>query len=97
MPFMGFWMGNTAQRTCGAEVVGTLLMDVRGRRGKVDIATSPAATMEWTGTGGGSAPVAYDAMVSGVGTPVEHPVLAGSAAYQRQTKRFSPAGSRQKG
>ena len=71
--------------TLGAEVVRTLLMDIAGSRAaRVDIATligryfGMDRDRRWDRTR-----LAYDAMVHGVGTPVDHPVLAVQAAYQR--------------
>jgi 2,3-bisphosphoglycerate-independent phosphoglycerate mutase len=87
----GFLDGRDSAPTLGAEVVRTLLMDMRRIAGsKVDIATLTGRyygmdrDRRWERT-----KLAYDAMVSGVGTPVEHPVLAVQAAYQRgETDEF---------
>jgi 2,3-bisphosphoglycerate-independent phosphoglycerate mutase len=87
----GFLDGRDSSPTLGAEVVRTLLMDMRGIAGsKVDIATLTGRyygmdrDRRWERT-----KLAYDAMVSGAGTPVEHPVLAVQAAYQRgETDEF---------
>jgi 2,3-bisphosphoglycerate-independent phosphoglycerate mutase len=72
-------------------VVRTLLMDMRRIAGsKVDIASLTGRyygmdrDRRWERT-----KLAYDAMVHGIGTPVEHPVLAIQAAYQRgETDEF---------
>jgi 2,3-bisphosphoglycerate-independent phosphoglycerate mutase len=87
----GFLDGRDSAPTLGAEVVRTLLMDMRRIAGsKVDIATLTGRyygmdrDRRWDRT-----KLAYDAMVSGAGTPVEHPVLAVQAAYQRgETDEF---------
>src|SRR3954447_16513937 len=87
----GFLDGRDSAPTLGAEVVRTLLMDMRRIAGsKVDIATLTGRyygmdrDRRWERTR-----LAYDAMVRGVGTPVEHPVLAVQAAYQRgETDEF---------
>src|SRR3954466_389985 len=87
----GFLDGRDSAPTLGAEVVRTLLMDMRRIAGsKVDIATLTGRyygmdrDRRWERT-----QLAYDAMVQGVGTPVEHPVLAVQAAYQRgETDEF---------
>jgi 2,3-bisphosphoglycerate-independent phosphoglycerate mutase len=87
----GFLDGRDSAPTLGAEVVRTLLMDMRRIAGsKVDIATLTGRyygmdrDRRWERT-----KLAYDAMVQGVGTPVEHPVLAVQAAYQRgETDEF---------
>jgi 2,3-bisphosphoglycerate-independent phosphoglycerate mutase len=80
----GFLDGRDSAPTLGAEVVRTLLMDMRRIAGsKVDIATLTGRyygmdrDRRWDRTR-----LAYDAMVLGIGTPVEHPVLAIQAAYQ---------------
>ena len=80
----GFLDGRDSAPTLGAEVVRTLLMDMRRIAGsKVDIATLTGRyygmdrDRRWDRTR-----LAYDAMVHGIGTPVEHPVLAIQAAYQ---------------
>lgn len=87
----GFLDGRDSAPTLGAEVVRTLLMDMRRIAGsKVDIATLTGRyygmdrDRRWERT-----KLAYDAMVTGAGTPVEHPVLAVQAAYQRgETDEF---------
>jgi 2,3-bisphosphoglycerate-independent phosphoglycerate mutase len=87
----GFLDGRDSAPTLGAEVVRTLLMDMRRIAGpKVDIATLTGRyygmdrDRRWDRT-----QLAYDAMVKGLGTPVEHPVLAVQAAYQRgETDEF---------
>src|SRR5918999_481595 len=80
----GFLDGRDSAPTLGAEVVRTLLMDMRRIAGsKVDIATLTGRYFgmdrdrRWERTR-----LAYDAMVYGLGSPVEHPVLAIQAAYQ---------------
>jgi len=80
----GFLDGRDSAPTLGAEVVRTLLMDMRRIAGsKVDVATLTGRyygmdrDRRWDRTR-----LAYDAMVHGLGTPVEHPVLAIQAAYQ---------------
>ena len=80
----GFLDGRDSAPTLGAEVVRTLLMDMRRIAGsKVDVATLTGRyygmdrDRRWERTR-----LAYDAMVHGLGTPVEHPVLAIQAAYQ---------------
>jgi 2,3-bisphosphoglycerate-independent phosphoglycerate mutase len=80
----GFLDGRDSAPTLGAEVVRTLLMDMRRIAGsKVDIASLTGRYFgmdrdrRWERTR-----LAYDAMVHGLGTPVEHPVLAIQAAYQ---------------
>ncbi|HEV7367296.1 MAG TPA: 2,3-bisphosphoglycerate-independent phosphoglycerate mutase [Gemmatimonadales bacterium] len=87
----GFLDGRDSAPTLGAEVVRTLLRDMRSIAGtKVDIATLTGRyygmdrDRRWERTR-----LAYDAMVHGLGTPVEHPVLAVQAAYQRgETDEF---------
>ena len=87
----GFLDGRDSAPTLGAEVVRTLLVDMRRIAGtKVDIATLTGRyygmdrDRRWERTR-----LAYDAMVHGLGTPVEHPVLAVQAAYQRgETDEF---------
>jgi 2,3-bisphosphoglycerate-independent phosphoglycerate mutase len=87
----GFLDGRDSAPTLGAEVVRTLLLDMRRIAGtRVDIATLTGRYFgmdrdrRWDRTR-----LAYDAMVHGVGTPVEHPVLAVQAAYQRgETDEF---------
>ena len=80
----GFLDGRDSAPTLGAEVVRTLLMDMRRIAGsKVDIASLTGRYFgmdrdrRWDRTR-----LAYDAMVHGLGTPMEHPVLAIQAAYQ---------------
>jgi 2,3-bisphosphoglycerate-independent phosphoglycerate mutase len=87
----GFLDGRDSAPTLGAEVVRTLLQDMRRIAGpRVDIASLTGRYYgmdrdhRWNRT-----QVAYDAMVHGVGTPVEHPVQAVQAAYQRgETDEF---------
>jgi 2,3-bisphosphoglycerate-independent phosphoglycerate mutase len=87
----GFLDGRDSAPTLGAEVVRTLLMDMRRiASSKVDIATLTGRyygmdrDRRWDRT-----KLAYEAMVAGAGTPVEHPVLAVQAAYQRgETDEF---------
>jgi len=87
----GFLDGRDSAPTLGAEVVRTLLLDMRRIAGnKVDVASLTGRYFgmdrdrRWDRT-----KVAYDAMVHGVGKPVEHPVLAVQAAYQRgETDEF---------
>jgi 2,3-bisphosphoglycerate-independent phosphoglycerate mutase len=87
----GFLDGRDSAPTLGAEVVRTLLMDMRRIAGsRVDIATLTGRyygmdrDRRWERT-----KLAYDAMVRGAGTPVEHPVLAVQAAYLRgETDEF---------
>src|SRR5215207_8112594 len=87
----GFLDGRDSPPTLGAEVVRTLLLDMRRIAGaKVDIASLTGRyygmdrDRRWDRT-----QLAYDAMVHGIGTPVEHPVLAIQAAYQRgETDEF---------
>src|SRR5919107_1087171 len=87
----GFLDGRDSAPTLGAEVVRTLLVDMRRIAGsKVDIASLTGRyygmdrDRRWDRT-----KLAYDAMVYGIGTPVEHPVLAIQAAYQRgETDEF---------
>ena len=87
----GFLDGRDSAPTLGAEVVRTLLMDMRRIAGsKVDIASLTGRyygmdrDRRWERTR-----LAYEAMVHGQGTPVEHPVLAVQAAYQRgETDEF---------
>jgi 2,3-bisphosphoglycerate-independent phosphoglycerate mutase len=87
----GFLDGRDSAPTLGAEVVRTLLIDMRRIAGsKVDIATLTGRyygmdrDRRWERTR-----VAYEAMVHGRGNPVEHPVLAVQAAYQRgETDEF---------
>src|ERR687897_288333 len=87
----GFLDGRDSAPKLGAEVVRTLLMDMRRIAGsKVDIATLTGRyygmdrDRRWERTR-----LAYEAMVHGLGNPVEHPVLAVQAAYQRgETDEF---------
>ncbi|HWN17652.1 MAG TPA: 2,3-bisphosphoglycerate-independent phosphoglycerate mutase [Gemmatimonadales bacterium] len=87
----GFLDGRDSSPTLGAEVVRTLLLDMRRIAGpKVDIATLTGRyygmdrDRRWERT-----QLAYDAMVHGRGTPVEHPVMAVLAAYHRgETDEF---------
>jgi 2,3-bisphosphoglycerate-independent phosphoglycerate mutase len=87
----GFLDGRDSAPTLGAEVVRTLLIDMRRIAGsKVDIATLTGRyygmdrDRRWERTR-----LAYEAMVHGLGNPVEHPVLAVQAAYQRgETDEF---------
>jgi 2,3-bisphosphoglycerate-independent phosphoglycerate mutase len=87
----GFLDGRDSSPTLGAEVVRTLLMDMRRiAGGRVDIATLTGRyygmdrDRRWERT-----QLAYEAMVHGRGTPVEHPVMAVLAAYQRgETDEF---------
>jgi 2,3-bisphosphoglycerate-independent phosphoglycerate mutase len=87
----GFLDGRDSPPTLGAEVVRTLLQDMRRIAGtRVDVASLTGRYFgmdrdrRWDRT-----KLAYDAMVHGVGTPVDHPVLAVQAAYQRgETDEF---------
>src|ERR687891_718439 len=87
----GFLDGRDSAPTLGAEVVRTLLIDMRRIAGaRVDIATLTGRYFgmdrdrRWDRTR-----LAYEAMVHGVGTAVEHPVMAVQAAYQRgETDEF---------
>jgi 2,3-bisphosphoglycerate-independent phosphoglycerate mutase len=87
----GFLDGRDSAPTLGAEVVRTLLLDMRRIAGsKVDIATLTGRyygmdrDRRWDRTR-----LAYDAMVHGIGIPIEHPVLAVQAAYARgETDEF---------
>jgi len=87
----GFLDGRDSSPTLGAEVVRTLLIDMRRIAGtRVDIASLTGRYFgmdrdrRWDRTR-----LAYDAMVHGIGAPVEHPVLAVQAAYQRgETDEF---------
>jgi 2,3-bisphosphoglycerate-independent phosphoglycerate mutase len=87
----GFLDGRDSAPTLGAEVVRTLLMDMRRIAGsRVEIATLTGRyygmdrDRRWERT-----QLAYEAMVHGRGNPVEHPVLAVQAAYQRgETDEF---------
>src|SRR6188472_2997033 len=87
----GFLDGRDSAPTLGAEVVRTLLLDMRRIAGdRVDIASLTGRyygmdrDRRWDRTR-----LAYDAMVNGIGMPVEHPVLAIQAAYQKgETDEF---------
>ena len=87
----GFLDGRDSAPTLGAEVVRTLLLDMRRLAGsRVDVATLTGRyygmdrDKRWDRTR-----AAYDAIVHGVGVAVEHPVLAVQAAYQRgETDEF---------
>jgi len=87
----GFLDGRDSAPTLGAEVVRTLLQDMRriaGNRVEIASLTGRYYGMDrdrrWNRT-----QLAYEAMVHGVGTPVEHPVLAVQVAYQRgETDEF---------
>src|SRR5688572_31338224 len=87
----GFLDGRDSAPTLGAEVVRTLLQDMRRIAGsRVEIASLTGRYFgmdrdrRWDRT-----KLAYDAMIHGVGTPVEHPVLAVQAAYHRgETDEF---------
>jgi 2,3-bisphosphoglycerate-independent phosphoglycerate mutase len=87
----GFLDGRDSPPTLGAEVVRTLLQDMRRIAGtRVDVASLTGRYFgmdrdrRWDRTR-----LAYDAMMHGVGTPVDHPVLAVQAAYQRgETDEF---------
>jgi 2,3-bisphosphoglycerate-independent phosphoglycerate mutase len=87
----GFLDGRDSSPKLGAEVVRTLLQDMRriaGNRVEIASLTGRYYGMDrdrrWNRT-----QLAYEAMVHGVGTPVEHPVQAVQAAYQRgETDEF---------
>src|SRR5215207_5731005 len=87
----GFLDGRDSSPTLGAEVVRTLLLDMRRIAGtRVDIASLTGRyygmdrDRRWDRTA-----LAYDAMAHGAGTPVDHPVMAVQAAYQRgETDEF---------
>ena len=87
----GFLDGRDSAPTLGAEVVRTLLLDMRRIAGsKVDIASLTGRyygmdrDRRWERTR-----LAYDAIVRGLGNPVEHPVMAVLAAYHRgETDEF---------
>jgi 2,3-bisphosphoglycerate-independent phosphoglycerate mutase len=87
----GFLDGRDSAPTLGAEVVRTLLLDMRRLAGsRVDVATLTGRyygmdrDKRWDRT-----KAAYDAIAHGVGIAVEHPVLAVQAAYQRgETDEF---------
>ncbi|MGH7629254.1 MAG: 2,3-bisphosphoglycerate-independent phosphoglycerate mutase [Gemmatimonadales bacterium] len=87
----GFLDGRDASPTLGAEVVRTLLLDMRRiAAGRVDVATlcgryyAMDRDRRWERT-----KIAYDAIVHGAGAAITHPVLAVQAAYQRgETDEF---------
>jgi 2,3-bisphosphoglycerate-independent phosphoglycerate mutase len=87
----GFLDGRDSAPTLGAEVVRTLLQDMRRIADtRVDVASLTGRYFgmdrdrRWDRTA-----LAYEAMAHGVGTPVDHPVLAVQAAYQRgETDEF---------
>ncbi len=87
----GFLDGRDSAPTLGAEVVRTLLNDMRRIAGAtVDIATlvgryyAMDRDKRWERTR-----IAYDAIIHGRGQAIEHPVLAVQAAYQRgETDEF---------
>jgi 2,3-bisphosphoglycerate-independent phosphoglycerate mutase len=87
----GFLDGRDAPPTLGAEVVRTLLQDMRRVAGnRVELATlcgryyGMDRDHRWERT-----KLAYDAIVHGVGNAITHPVLAVQAAYQRgETDEF---------
>ncbi len=87
----GFLDGRDSAPTLGAEVVRTLLLDMRRiAGGRVDVATLTGRyygmdrDRRWERTR-----AAYDAIMHGTGTAIEHPVLAVQAAYQRgETDEF---------
>jgi 2,3-bisphosphoglycerate-independent phosphoglycerate mutase len=87
----GFLDGRDSAPTLGAEVVRTLLQDMRRIAGpRVEIASLTGRYFgmdrdrRWDRT-----KLAYDSMVHGIGAPVEHPVSAVQAAYQRgETDEF---------
>ena len=87
----GFLDGRDSAPTLGAEVVRTLLLDMRRIAGdRVDVASLTGSyygmdrDRRWERTR-----AAYDAIAHGVGIAVEHPVLAVQAAYQRgETDEF---------
>jgi 2,3-bisphosphoglycerate-independent phosphoglycerate mutase len=87
----GFLDGRDSPPTLGAEVVRTLLQDMRRIAGsRVEIASLTGRYFgmdrdrRWDRT-----KLAYDAIVHGIGAAVEHPVLAVQAAYQRgETDEF---------
>jgi len=87
----GFLDGRDASPTLGAEVVRTLLADMRRIAGdRVDVATlvgryfAMDRDRRWERT-----KLAYDAIVHGVGQHIEHPMRAVQAAYQRhETDEF---------
>jgi 2,3-bisphosphoglycerate-independent phosphoglycerate mutase len=87
----GFLDGRDSAPTLGAEVVRTLLRDMRRIAGdRVDVASLTGRYYgmdrdhRWERTR-----AAYDAIAHGVGIAAEHPVLAVQAAYQRgETDEF---------
>lgn len=87
----GFLDGRDASPTLGAEVVRTLIADMRriaGQRVEIATLTGRYFAMDrdkrWERTR-----LAYDAIVHGAGAKVEHPVHAVHAAYQRgETDEF---------
>jgi 2,3-bisphosphoglycerate-independent phosphoglycerate mutase len=87
----GFLDGRDSAPTLGAEVVRTLLLDMRRIAGsRVDIATlvgryyAMDRDRRWERTR-----AAWEAIMHGTGVAVEHPVLAVQAAYQRgETDEF---------
>lgn len=87
----GFLDGRDASPTLGAEVVRTLLADMRRIAGqRVDVATLVGRyygmdrDKRWERTR-----LAYEAIVHGAGQAIEHPVKAVQAAYQRhETDEF---------
>ncbi len=87
----GFLDGRDASPTLGAEVVRTLLLDMRRIAGdRVDVASLTGRyygmdrDRRWERT-----KLAYDAIVHSVGHQVEHPVKGVQAAYQRgETDEF---------
>ncbi len=87
----GFLDGRDSAPTLGAEVVRTLLLDMRRIAGsRVDVASLTGRyygmdrDKRWDRTR-----AAYDAIAHGIGIAAEHPVLAVQAAYQRgETDEF---------
>src|SRR6478609_1443822 len=87
----GFLDGRDSAPTLGAEVVRTLLLDMRRIAGqRVDIASLTGRyygmdrDKRWDRTR-----AAYDAIAHGIGIAAEHPVLAVQAAYQKgETDEF---------
>ncbi len=87
----GFLDGRDSAPMLGAEVVRTLLLDMRRIAGnRVEIATlcgryyGMDRDRRWERT-----KIAYDAIVNAVGAAITHPVLAVQAAYQRgETDEF---------
>ena len=91
-PSTAFSTAATRRPTLGAEVVRTLLHGHAPHR-RAARWTSPPLTGRYFGMDRDRrwerTKLAYDAMVHGAGTPVEHPVLAVQAAYQRgETDEF---------